>query len=140
MCDDALVRPTSREDDSISSGTASGVHLLVTQDGELIVRSVVWEGEAFVVVVLVRVVIVAHGGPVLIVAVTLLHGGVDVVLGVACAAAGFCALALGGVSCRDTIWGTGIRTRTRGLVRTGTAKASAMSAYVRQYMKRGAER
>ena len=103
MRDDALVRPISSEDDAVSSGTASSVNLLVTQNGKLVIRSTIWEAEAFVVVVLMRIFIVAHGGVVLIVAVTLLHGGIDVILGIARAAAGFCALTLDSVRWRKAI-------------------------------------
>lgn len=100
MCDHALVRPTPSEDDTISSGASSGIDLLITQDRKFIIGSTIWEGEALVVFVLVRIIIVAHRGPVLVVAVALLHRSVDVILGIACAAAGFCALALGVVSLR----------------------------------------
>lgn len=94
VCDHALVRPISGEDDPIGSRTASSIHLLITQDGEFVIGSSVWEGEALVVFVLVRIFIVAHRGPVLVVAVALLHGRVDVILRVACIAASFSALAL----------------------------------------------
>ena len=94
----ALVAAIPSEDDTISSRTSSSIDLLVSQDGEFVVRSGVWEGEALVIVVLVRIVVVTHGRARLVVAVALLHGGVDVVLRVACAAAGFCTLALRSVS------------------------------------------
>lgn len=94
MCDHALVRATPSEDNTISTGTASGIHFLVAQDGKLVVRSSIWEGEALVVFVLVRIFIAAHCGPVLVVAVALLHGGGDVILGIACVAACFSTLAL----------------------------------------------
>ena len=97
MGDHALVRTISGEDDTIGSWTASSVYLLITQDGEFVIGSSVRKGETLVVFVLVRIFIATDGGPLLVVAVALLHGGVDVVLGIACAAAGFCALALGRV-------------------------------------------
>ena len=97
MCDHALVRPIASEDDTIGSWTASSVYLLITQNGKFVVGSSIWEGEAFIVFVLVRIFIAAHCRPLFVVAVALLHGGVDVILGIACAAASLCALALGDV-------------------------------------------
>ena len=99
----ALVRPTSSENDTISSWTASSIIIPIAQDGEFVVWPIVWEGEAFVVVILMRVFIVAYSLPILVIAVTLLHGGVNVVLGIACAATSFCALALGEVSLRRLV-------------------------------------
>lgn len=100
MCNHALVRPTSSEDDTIGSWTASSIDFLITQDGELVIGPIIWKGEAFVVVILVRVIIVTHSSPILIIAVPLLHGSVDVILGIASAATGLCALALGDVRSR----------------------------------------
>ena len=100
MCDHALIRPTPSKNDTIRSRTASSINLLVTQDGKLVIGTIIWKGEAFVVVILVRVFVVAHSVPILVIAVALLHGGVDVILGIACAATCFCALALGDVRLR----------------------------------------
>lgn len=94
MCDHTLVRPIPSEDNTISTGAASSVHFFVTQDGKFIIWSSIWEGEALVVFVLMRILVAAHSGSVLIVAKALLHGGVDVILGVACIAASFSTLAL----------------------------------------------
>ena len=100
MCNYALVRPTSSENDTISSWTASSVNFLITQDGEFIIWPSIWKGEAFVIMILVRVSIVAYSVPVLVITVALLHGGVNVILGIACAATSFCALTLGDIRLR----------------------------------------
>ena len=100
MCNHALVRPIPNEDDTISSRTASIIRLLITQNGELVIGSSIREGEALVIFVLVRITIAANCGPVLVIAVALLDGGIDVNLRIACATAGFCALALGDVRFR----------------------------------------
>ena len=94
----ALVGPIPSEDDTISPRTSSSIDLLVTQNGEFVVGSSIWEGETLVIVVLVRICVVAHCRAILVVAVALLHRGVDVILRVACAAAGLCTLALRSVS------------------------------------------
>lgn len=104
MCDHTLVSPIPSEYNSISTGTASGIHILVTQDRKLVIWSSIWEGEALVVFVLVRIFVAAHCASVLVVAVALLHSGVDVVLGVACVAASFSALALADVRSRGKTW------------------------------------
>lgn len=104
MCNHALVRPIPSEDDTISSRTDSIIRLLITQNGKFIVRSSIREGEALVILVLVRITIAANRGPVLVVAVALLDGGINVILRIACATAGFCTLALGDVRFRWITW------------------------------------
>ena len=94
MCYHALVGAIPGEDDTIRSRTSSSIDLLVTENGELVVGSRVWEAETLVIVVLVRILVVTHCRAILVVAIALLHRGVDVILRVACAAAGFCTLAL----------------------------------------------
>ena len=100
MCNYPLVRPISRENDTISSRTASSINILITQDGKFVIRSSIWKGEIFVVVILVRVFIAAYSGPILVITVALLYGGVNVILGITCTATGLCTLALGAVRLR----------------------------------------
>ena len=100
MCDHSLVRPISSKDDTIRPRTASIIRLLITQDGKFVIGSRIREGEVLIVIVLVRILIAAYCGPVFVVAVALLHGGINVILGIASTAAGFCALALGDVRFR----------------------------------------
>ena len=138
MCDHALVRPTSSKDDTIGSRTASGINILVTQDGKFVVGTIIWKGEAFVVVILVRVFIVAHSGPILVIAVALLHGSVDIILGIACAATGFCALALGDVRSRELYEGRQTNTKKRvGEDGDGEGQCNECLSFVNSCKKQG---
>ena len=103
MSDYALVRPASSKNDTISSWTASSINIPIAQDGEFVIWPIVWKGEVFVIVILVRVFIAAYGCPIVVIAVALLHGGINVILGIACAATSFCALALDDVRLRRLI-------------------------------------
>lgn len=80
MCDHTLVRPIPSKDDTISSRTAASINLFITQDGKFIIGSCIWEGEALVIFVLMRIIIAAHGGPVFVISIALLHSGVDIIL------------------------------------------------------------
>jgi hypothetical protein len=55
----ALELPSSVEDDAVSTRRAARVGVIRAEDGKLVPRPLVGEVEAFVVVVLVRVVVVA---------------------------------------------------------------------------------
>ena len=102
VCYYALIRPTSSENDTISSRAASSINIPIAEDREFVIWPIIWKGEAFVIVILVRISIAAYGGPFLVIFVPLLQGGVNVILGIACAATSFCALALGDVRTRAT--------------------------------------
>ena len=80
--DDPLVGSRSSKDDSISPWAPPCVRIVAAQDGEFVIWSSVREAEAFVVVVLMRIA-TADRLPVLIVAITLLYGLVDIRLIVA---------------------------------------------------------
>ena len=84
MCDYALIRPASGEDDPIGTGTAPSIRLVGVQDWEFVVRSRIRKGETLVVFVLMGILITTHGLPILVVAVPLLYSCVDVGLVVAC--------------------------------------------------------
>lgn len=79
------------EHNTVRTGAATIVHVVVGQDGEFIVRPGDGEVEILVVVVLVRIVAGLAAG--LVQGVALLDGGVDVAGSVADGAAGGCALA-----------------------------------------------
>lgn len=94
MRNNSLIPARPRENHPISPGTHTArIQIIIRQDGELVIGRCVHEGEVFVVVVAVGVVVGADGLAVPVVAVAFIEGGVDVGLGVAGAAAGFGALA-----------------------------------------------
>ncbi len=78
MCDDSLVRAASRENNSISARASSRVRVVGVQDRKFVVGSCTGKFEAFIIVVLVGVFAAADSLAVLVVAVALLHGFVDV--------------------------------------------------------------
>ena len=81
MGDQTLILSALGEDDSVWAGAASRVGFVAAQDGEFLVWARVWEGEALVVVVLMRVAVRVVTG--LVVRVPLVEGLVDVGLVVA---------------------------------------------------------
>ena len=68
----------SGEYNSVSPRASSRVDFVAVEDGEFVVRSRIREIEALVIVVLVRILITAHSLAILIVAVTLFHGSIDI--------------------------------------------------------------
>jgi len=97
MRNNPLIRPIPSENHAISARTSTRIHLLVAQNMELVVWPHVWEAEALIVFILVRVSATAGCLANLIVAIALLDRGVDIGLGVAGRAAGFGALTLADV-------------------------------------------
>lgn len=120
-----------------------GIQIVIRQDWELVVGGCIREGEAFPVVVAVRVVVGADGLAVAVVGVAFVEGGVDVSLGVAGCAAGFGALARlrgwGGVSDGEGLRGVGLGevqekgmgglTWRMGFARVGTMRAREKRDY-----------
>lgn len=81
MRNHTLIRSVSRDDDPVSSWTSARIYLTVTQYRELVIWAGIGEGETFIVVVLMGVIVRVVA--VLQVRVGLLGGGVDVGLLVA---------------------------------------------------------
>ena len=83
-----------REDDSIRAGTSPRVNLVATKNRKLLVRFRIWEREAFVIIVGMRVLVRADGLAFLEIRAALRNGFVDVGLVIASASACINALAL----------------------------------------------
>lgn len=75
MGNDPLISPISRKNHPIGPRATTRIHLLIAQDGKLIIRPSVWECETFVVFVSVWILVAADGLVVSIVDVALLDGG-----------------------------------------------------------------
>lgn len=84
MRDDTLKRTRSREDDPIRPWAPASVRVVAAQDGELVISPGAGEVEVLVIIVLVWIVIAAHGLASLKVVAALGYGFVDVGLPVAC--------------------------------------------------------